>query len=153
MAALVLVLQIAMVTQRWIVSHIRIFAAQSFFLAMIAATIAWFNHAPHLYVAAALTIAVKVVLVPILFERLVKRMKIHEEIEPFINVPFSVVISGGLTLVGYVVAESFYRSEQPGLGHNVLAVAISLFLIGFFTMINRRGRAAKLRITSTHCLI
>jgi len=138
MAALVLVLQIAMVTQRWIVVHIRIFAAQSFFLAMIAATIAWFNHAPHLYVAAALTVAVKVVLVPILFERLVKRMKIREEIEPIVNVPFSVVISGGLTLVGYVVAESFYRSEQPGLGHNVLAVAISLFLIGFFTMINRR---------------
>jgi len=31
MAALVLVLQIAMVAQRWIVAHIRIFAAQSFF--------------------------------------------------------------------------------------------------------------------------
>jgi len=138
MAALVLVLQIAMVTQRWIVVHIRIFAAQSFFLAMIAATIAWFNHAPHLYAAAALTVAVKVILVPILFERLVRRMKIHEEIEPIVNVPMSVVISGGLTLVGYVVAESFYRPDEPGLGHNALAVAISLFLIGFFTMINRR---------------
>jgi hydrogenase-4 component E len=80
MAALVLVLQIAMVSQRWIVIHIRIFAAQSLFLAMIAATIAWFNHAPHLYVAAALTLVVKVILVPILFERLVKRMEIHEEI-------------------------------------------------------------------------
>jgi hydrogenase-4 component E len=138
-AALVLVLQIAMVAQRWIVIHIRIFAAQSFFLAIIAATIAWFNHAPHIYIAAALTIAVKVILVPIIFERLVKRMEIHEEIEPIVNVPLSVVISGGLTLVGYVVAESFYRpDEQPGLGHNALAVAISLFLIGFFTMINRR---------------
>ncbi len=70
MAALVLVLQIAMVAQRWIVTHIRIFAAQSFFLAMIAATIAWFNHAPHIYIAAALTLVVKVILVPILFERL-----------------------------------------------------------------------------------
>ncbi len=139
MAALVLVLQIAMVAQRWIVIHIRIFAAQSFFLAIIAATIAWFNHAPHIYIAAALTIAVKVILVPMLFERLVKRMEIHEEIEPIVNVPLSIVISGGLTLVGYVVAESFYRpDEQPGLGHNALAVAISLFLIGFFTMINRR---------------
>jgi hydrogenase-4 component E len=138
MAALVLVLQIAMVTQRWIVVHIRIFAAQSLFLAMIAATIAWFNHAPHIYVAAALTVVVKVILVPILLERLVVRMKIHEEIEPIVNVPISVVISGGLTLVGYVVAESFYRPEMPGLGHNALAVAISLFLIGFFNMINRR---------------
>ncbi len=139
MAALVLVLQIAMVSQRWIVIHIRIFAAQSLFLAAIAATIAWFNHAPHIYVAAALTLVVKVILVPILFERLVERMKIHEEIEPIVNVPLSVVISGALTLVGYVVAESFYKpDEPPGLGHNMLAVAISLFLIGFFTMINRR---------------
>ena len=138
MAALVLVLQIAMVSQRWIVVHIRIFAAQSFFLAMIAATIAWFNHAPHIFVAAALTLVVKVILVPILFERLVERMEIHEEIEPIVNVPLSVVIAGGLTLVGYVVAASFYRPDAPGLGHNALAVAISLFLIGFFTMINRR---------------
>ena len=59
LAALVLVLQIAVVAQRWIVTHIRIFAIQSFLLAMIAATIAWFNHAPHLYVAAALTLVVK----------------------------------------------------------------------------------------------
>jgi hydrogenase-4 component E len=138
MAALVLVLQIAMVAQRWIVTHIRIFAAQSFFLAAIAATIAWFNHAPHIYIAAGLTLVVKVILVPILFERLVERMEIRKEIEPIVNVPLSVVIAGGLTLVGYVVAESFYRPEEPGLGHNALAVAISLFLIGFFTMINRR---------------
>ena len=139
MAALVLVLQIAVVAQRWIVTHIRIFAMQSFLLAMIAATIAWFNHAPHIYIAAALTLVVKVILVPILLERLVVRMDIREEIKPIINVPLSVVISGGLTLLGYVVAESFYKpDEPPGLGHNELAVAISLFLIGFFTMINRR---------------
>lgn len=138
LAALVLVLQIAMVAQRWIVAHIRIFAAQSFFLAMIAATIAWFNHAPHIYIAAALTLVVKVILVPILFERLLERMEIRREIEPIVNAPLSVLISGGLTLVGYVVAESFYRPGTTGLGHNALAVAISLFLIGFFTMINRR---------------
>ena len=69
LAALVLVLQIAMVAQRWIVAHIRIFAAQSFFLAMIAATIAWYNHAPHIYIAAALTLVVKVIMVPILAQR------------------------------------------------------------------------------------
>jgi hydrogenase-4 component E len=52
------------------------------------------------------------------------------------------VICGGLTLIGYVVAESFHRPEEgfnaASLGHNILAVAISLFLIGFFTIINRR---------------
>ena len=65
MAALVLVLQIAMVAQRWIVTNIRIFAAQSFLLAAIAGTIAYFNHAPHIYIAAGADAArAKRILVP-----------------------------------------------------------------------------------------
>lgn len=142
MAALVLVLQIAMVAQRWLVTNIRVFATQSLLLAGIANTIAYYNHAPHLYIAALLTFLVKVVFLPIFMERLVTKIEIRQEIEPIINVPLSVLISGGLTVVGYVVAESFYHPEAgttpATLGHNTLAVAISLFLIGFFMMINRR---------------
>jgi hydrogenase-4 component E len=142
MAAFVLVLQLAMTAQRWLVTNIRIFGVQSLLLAAITATIAVFNNAPHLLIPAVLTLVVKALLVPVLLERLVDRIEIRQEIEPFINAPLSVVICGGLTLIGYIVAESFYRPEQTsgsaGLGHNTLAVAISLFLIGFFTMINRR---------------
>ena len=43
MAALVLVLQISMVGQRWLMTNIRIFALQSLLLAAIACTIAFFN--------------------------------------------------------------------------------------------------------------
>ncbi len=142
MAALVLVLQIAMVAQRWIITNIRIFAAQSLLLAAIAGMVAHFNGAAHIYAAAVLTLVVKTVLVPVLLERLVERIDIRREIEPILNVPLSILISGGLTLIAYIVAESFHRPEQAGgatnLGHNALAVAISLFLIGFFMMINRR---------------
>ena len=139
MAAIVLVMQIAMVAQRWIVTNIRIFAAQSFLLAAIAGIVAFFNHAPHIYAAAILTLLAKGILVPIGLERLVARVGIRQEIDPILNVPMSVVISGGLTLVGYMVAESFNRPDEAHvLGHNVLAVAISLFLIGFFMMVNRR---------------
>jgi hydrogenase-4 component E len=142
MAAIVLVLQILMTAQRWLVTNIRIFGIQSFLLASIAGTIAVFNRAPHIFIAAVLTLLVKAILVPILLERLVDRIEIRQEIEPFVNVPLSVVICGGLTLLGYVVAESFYHPNLNGgvqsLGHNTLAVAISLFLIGFFVMINRR---------------
>jgi hydrogenase-4 component E len=142
MAALVLVLQIAMAGHRWLVTNIRIFGAQSFLLASIACTIAWYNSAPHLYFAALLTLVLKALFVPLLLERVVERVGIRQEIEPLVNVPLSVVISGGLTLVGYAVAESFHRPEEavsPGtLGRNTLAVAISLFLIGFFMMVNRR---------------
>jgi hydrogenase-4 component E len=142
MAAFVLVLQIAMVTQRWLITNIRVFAVQSLLLACIANTIAWFNHAPHLYIAAFLTFAVKALVLPAVLERLVKKIDISQEITPIVNVPISLLISGGLTTVGYVVAESFGRPEESAspasLGHNTLAVAIALFLIGFFMMISRR---------------
>jgi hydrogenase-4 component E len=142
MAALVLVLQIAAVGQRWLVSSIRIFAVQSLLLAAIAAIIAYFNHATHIYIAAFLTLVLKAGFLPWLLEGLVERIRIRREIEPLINAPLSILISGCLTLVGYVVAESFYHPEETAgraaLGHNTLAVAIGLFLIGFFTMLNRR---------------
>jgi hydrogenase-4 component E len=142
MAALVLVLQIAMVGQRWLITNIRLFGLQSFLLAAIAGTIAFFNHSNHIYIAAALTLVLKTLVLPILLERIVARIGIQQEIEPLINVPLSVLISGGLTLVGYIVAESFYHPEETSapsaLGHNTLAIAIALFLIGFFMMLNRR---------------
>ena len=112
---------------------------QSFLLAAIAATIAHFNHAPHIYVVAALTLVFKAILLPVVLEWLVTKIEIRLEIEPFVNVPVSVIVSGLLTLLAYVVAESFHRPEEAsGMGHNTLAVAIALFLIGFFMMVNRR---------------
>jgi len=142
MAALVLVLQIMMVGQRWLVTNIRAFGVQSFLLASIAATIAYFNHAPQIYIVAALTLVFKAIFLPLVLERLVQRIEIRQEIEPFVNVPISVIVSGLLTLLAYVVAESFHRPEETAgpasLGHNTLAVAIALFLIGFFMMVNRR---------------
>src|ERR1700692_4584300 len=142
MAALVLVLQILMVAQRWLVTNIRAFGVQSFLLASIAATIAYFNHAPHIYFAAVLTLVLKAILLPIFLERLVMKIEIRQEIEPFVNIPLSVIISGLLTLLAYVVAESFHRPEEvtgpASLGPNTLALAIALFLIGFFMMVNRR---------------
>jgi hydrogenase-4 component E len=139
MAAAVLVLQILMVAQRWLVTSIRAFGVQSFLLAMIGATIAFFNRAPHIYIAAGLTLVFKAIVLPVVLERLVTKIEIRQEIQPYLNVPISVIISGGLTLLAYTVAESFQRPEEAArLGHNTLAVAISLFLIGFFMMVNRR---------------
>lgn len=138
MAAFVLVLQIAMVGQRSLVMNIRLFGTQSFLLGTIAAAIAWYNGAPHIYFAAGLTILVKAIFVPIVLERLVDRIGIRHEIEPLINIPVSIVISGGLTLLAYMVGASFYRPDATTLGHNTLSVAIAIFLIGFFMMVNRR---------------
>ncbi len=142
MAALVLVLQIMMVAQRGLVTNIRAFGVQSFLLACIGFTIAHFNHAPHIYVAAAMTLIFKAIGLPLILERLANKIEARLEIDPFVNVPFSVITAGLLTLLAYMVAESFHRNDDytgpATLGHNTLAVAIAVFLIGFFMMVNRR---------------
>ena len=145
MAAVVLVLQIAMVGQRSLVMNVRLYGTQSFLLGAIAGTIAWYDGAPHIFFAAGMTVILKAILVPVLLERLVKRIDIRHEIAPIVNVPLSIVISGALTMVAYVVGASFYHQEVEAgsLGHNTLAVAISVFLIGFFMMINRRKALAQ----------
>ena len=131
MAALVLVLQITMVAQRWLVTNIHAFAVQSLLLAGIANTVAYFTGARHIYIAAGLTLMLKAILLPVILRRLVTRIGIRQEIEPLVNVPVSVLISGLLTLLAYVVAEPLQAHPAIGaasLGHNTLPVAIALFL-------------------------
>src|SRR5258708_36033192 len=89
MAALVLVLQIVMVAQRWLVTNIRAFGVQSFLLASIAVTIAYFNHAPQIYIVAVLTLTLKAIFVPLVLDRLRKRVVTQSETLPFREVPCS----------------------------------------------------------------
>jgi len=136
MAALMLVVQLFMIAQRMLRMNIRLFAIQSLLLAGIAAVVASHHHASHVYVVAILTLVGKVLVLPWLLNRLVDRIQIHQEIEPLLNAPTSMLIGGGLTLLGYVVARPFTSLER--LGSNTLAIALALVLTGFFLMINRR---------------
>jgi hydrogenase-4 component E len=135
-AALMLVLQLLLVVQKMLLTNIRLYALQSLMLSAIAMVIAWYYHATHVYIVAVLTLIGKVIFLPWLLNRLVRRIKIVEEIEPLINAPTSMLICGGLTLLGYIVARPFTTLEK--LGNNTLAIAIALLLTGFFLMINRR---------------
>lgn len=136
LAALMLVMQLLLVVQKMLLTNIRLYALQSLMLTVIAAVIAWYYHATHVYIVAVLTLIGKVIFLPWLLNRLVRRIKIVEEIEPLINAPTSMLICGGLTLLGYIVARPFTTLEK--LGNNTLAIAIALLLTGFFLMINRR---------------
>jgi hydrogenase-4 component E len=135
-AALMLVAQLLLAVQRMLLTSIRLFAIQSLFLAGIAGVVAYSHNAFHVYVVVALTLIGKVMFLPWLLDRQVRRMKIVQEIEPLVNFPTSMLVCGGLTLLGYLVARPFTSLER--LGNNTLAVAITLVLTGFFLMINRR---------------
>lgn len=136
LATAMLVFQFLLVVQRMLPANIRLFALQSLMLSAIAATVAYWHDAWHVYLVAILTLIGKVIFLPWLLNRLVRKINIVQEIEPLFNAPTSMLICGGLTLLGYIVARPFTNLER--LGNNTLAVAIALLLTGFFLMFNRR---------------
>jgi hydrogenase-4 component E len=138
-AAGMLVLQLLLVVQRMLLTSIRLFALQSLLLAVIAGIVAYFHHATHVYLVAALTLGGKVFFLPWLLDRQVRRVRIVQEIEPLLNPPASMLLCGALTLLGYLVARRLTMvAPLPQLGSNTLAVAITLLLTGFFLMFNCR---------------
>jgi len=136
LAAGMLVIQLLMVVQRMLLTNIRLFALQSLMLATIAGIIAYSHHAMHVYWVAGLMLAGKVFFLPWLLNRLVRRIQIHQELDPLLNPTASMLLCGGLTLLGYIVARPFTSLER--LGNNTLGIAITLLLTGFFLMFNRR---------------
>jgi hydrogenase-4 component E len=136
LAAGMLVIQLLMVVQGMLLTNIRLFALQSLMLAAIAAIIAFFHSATHVYWVAGLTVVGKVIFLPWLLNRQVRRMQIEQEIAPMLNSSASMLLCGGFTLLGYVVARPFTSLDR--LGNNTLGVAITLLLTGFFLMFNRR---------------
>jgi hydrogenase-4 component E len=136
LASLMLVMQLLLAVQQMLITNIRIFALQSFLLAAIAGVVGYVYSAWHVYVIAVLTIVGKMLFLPWRLERLIRQIKIEQEIRPFVNMPASMLICGALTVLAYVVARPITSLER--VGSNTLAVAIALLLTGFFLMINRR---------------
>lgn len=136
-AAGMLVCAYLMVGQKALFTAIRLYAVQSLLLGIVAVTIAFSEPRHHLLVMAALTITLKGILIPWFLMRVIDRIGIHREIEPFVNVPASLLVCLGLTVVGYRVSTGF-PEETEGVTHHLVGVALSMLLIGLFLMVTRK---------------
>jgi hydrogenase-4 component E len=136
-AAGMLVTAYLMVGQKALFTAIRLFAVQSLFLGIVAATIAVSQSRHELFVMAGLTIVLKAILIPWFLMRVIDRIGIHREIEPYLNVPVSLLVCLGLTVVGYRVSTGFPEAAG-GVSHHLIGVALSLLLIGLFLMVTRK---------------
>jgi hydrogenase-4 component E len=136
-AAGMLVSAFLTVGQKALFTAIRLYAGQSLLLAIAAVAMAVSEGREHLYVMAALTIALKAILIPWFLMRVIDRIGIHREIEPFLNVPASLLICLGLTVIGYRVSTGFPEGAE-GVTHHLLGVALSMLLIGLFLMATRK---------------
>ena len=136
-AAGMLVSAYLMVGQKALFTTIRLYGVQSLLLAIVATTIAIAESRHELLVTAGLTILLKTILIPWFLMRTVDRIGIHREIEPFLNIPVSLLICLGLTVVGYRVSTGF-EAGTHAVTHHLIGVALSLLLIGLFLMVTRK---------------
>jgi hydrogenase-4 component E len=136
-AAGMLVSVYLMVGQKALVVAIRLYGVQSLLLGAVGAAMGLAEHRPHLFVTAALTVVLKAVLIPWFLLRVIDRVGIRREIEPFVNVPASLLLCLGLTVVGYRVSLGMAGGRE-GVPHQVVGVALSMVLMGLFLMVTRR---------------
>jgi hydrogenase-4 component E len=136
-AAGMLVSAYLMVGQKALFTTIRLYGLQSLLLAIVATTMAISESRHELLVTAALTVVLKTILIPWFLMRTVDRIGIQREVEPFLNVPVSLLICLGLTVVGYRVSSGFEEGTQQ-VTHHLIGVALSLLLIGMFLMVTRK---------------
>lgn len=136
-AAGMLVSAFLMVGQKALFTAIRLYGAQSLLLGVVAVAMAVSEHHADLYVTAALTVILKGILIPWFLMRVIDRIGIHREIEPFLNVPASLLVCLGLTVVGYRVSTGFPVGAR-GVSHHLIGVALSMLLIGLFLMVTRK---------------
>jgi hydrogenase-4 component E len=136
-AAGMLVTAYLMVGQKSLFTTIRLYGVQSLLLAAVAVVMAISDKRPHLFVMVTMTTVLKGFAIPLFLMRVVDRIGIHREIEPFLNVPASLLACLGLTVVGYRVSTGFPEGTV-GVTHHVLGVGLSTLMIGLFLMVTRK---------------
>ena len=136
-AALLLLIAFAMLSQRRVLSLVRLFAWQGLILATSTATVAWTTDQHHLFYSAALTLAIKVLALPWILHRLMVKLEIKWDVETLINIPTVMLIGIGLVIFAFNLAYPIAQLAST-VTRNTLGIAIACVLLSFLMMITRR---------------
>ena len=135
-AALLLLIAFAMLSQRRIVTLITLFALQGATLVGSTATVAFATGQKHLYYSAAITFALKVIVLPWLLHRLIRRLNVKWDIETLINIPTMMLV--GILLVIFAFNLALPISEfSHSIARGTLGIALACVLLSFLMMITR----------------
>jgi hydrogenase-4 component E len=136
LAAILLLLSFAMLSQRRVVGLVALFAWQGAALSLSTAIVAWSTGQHHLFYSAALTLALKVIAMPWYFYRLIKRLDVNRVVEPMINIPTTMLI--GIVLVIFAFNLALPISEMSGtVTRSTLGIAMATVLLALLMMITR----------------
>ena len=136
-AALLLLIAFAMLTQRRILSLINLFAAQGLVLAVSTMVVAYSTHQTHLYLSAAITFTLKVLLLPWSLHWLIRKLNVRWDVETLINIPTTMLIGIGLAIFAFALATPISQMANT-LTRSTLGIALASVLLSFLMMIVRR---------------
>ncbi len=137
LAALLLLVAFAMITQRRILSLVNLFAIQGFVLAMSTSIVAYSTDQRHLYFSAVLTLAIKVILLPWLLHRLMRKLNVQWDVETLINIPSTLLVGIALVIFAFNLASPISHMAGTIL-RSTLGIALACVLLSFLMMITRR---------------
>ncbi|MEM5325969.1 formate hydrogenlyase [Paraburkholderia sp. JHI2823] len=136
LAAVLLALSFAMLSQRRILSLIHLYTLQGVALVLANAILGFVTDDAHLYVSAGLTLVLKVGLLPWILYRLVRRLDVRTDVEPLINIPTTMLIGIVLVIIAFNVASPISQLATS-VAHGTLGIALACVLLSFMAMITR----------------
>jgi len=118
------------------------FALHALVVSLSVAWQAYIQHAPHLYITAAIALVVKAVVIPIALHRIIVQLGIHRTIETVVGI--GVTMLGGIGLVALSIMVMLPITAEAGtLAREDLAFALSVVLLGLLMMISRRNAVSQ----------
>jgi hydrogenase-4 component E len=136
LGALLLILAFAMISQRRILSLIHLFTVQGATLVLATTVVGYVTHQPHLYLSAAVTFLLKVLLIPWLLHRVIDRLNIRWDVETLINIPTTMLIGILVVIFAFNLAIPISRLSST-LAGGTLGIALACVLLSFLMMITR----------------
>ncbi len=135
-ASVLLLLAFAMLSQRRIVRLINLFAMQGVVLVASTITMAYATGQSHLYWSAAINGALKVIVLPYILHRLIRRLNVKWDVETLINIPTMMLV--GIVLVVFAFNLALPISEfSRSIARGTLGIALACVLLSFLMMITR----------------
>jgi hydrogenase-4 component E len=136
LGALLLMLAFAMISQRRVLSLVNLFTAQGATLVLATAVVGYVTNQHHLYLSAALTFLLKVLLIPYLLHRVIDRLGIRWDVEALINIPTTMLIGIGVVIFAFNLAIPISQLSSA-LVSGTLGIALACVLLSFLMMITR----------------
>ena len=137
LAAILLLLSFSMLAQRRIVTMVNLLATQGAILCLATVLLAWRTGENHLYLSAALTLALKVIMLPWLLHRLIRRLDVYWDTETMINAPSTMLIGLLVVIFAFGLAQPISALASTAT-RSTIGIAIAVILLSFLTMITRR---------------